>query len=51
MTATIEQFKTLLDEFKKLPPTPLRTPTTLELSGYPHLENVYSNIVESCSLR
>ena len=45
MTATIEQFKTLLDEFKKLPRTPLRAPTTLELSGYPHLENVYSNIL------
>lgn len=45
MTATIDQFKALLDEFKKLPRTPQRDPTTLELSGYPHLENVYSNIL------
>ena len=28
-----------------MPPTPQRDPTTLELSGYPHLENVYSNIL------
>jgi len=44
MTATIDH-KKLLDEFKKLPRTPQRDPTTLELSGYPHLENVYSNIL------
>ena len=40
-----DQFKALLDAFKKLPPTLQRDPTTLELSGYPHLENVYSNIL------
>ena len=40
-----DQFKVLLAEFKKLPRTPQRDPTTLELSGYPHLENVYSNIL------
>ena len=45
MTAAVDQFKKLLDEFKKLPQTPQRDPTTLELSGYPHLENVYSNIL------
>ena len=45
MNATIDQFKKLLAEFKKLPPTLQRDPTTLELSGYPHLENVYSNIL------
>ena len=45
MTATIDQFKALLAAFKELPPTPQRDPTTLELSGYPHLENVYSNIL------
>ena len=39
------KFQELLDEFKKLPPTLQRDPTTLELSGYPHLENVYSNIL------
>ena len=41
----IDQFQKLLAEFKKLPPTLQRDPTTLELSGYPHLENVYSNIL------
>ena len=45
MTATIDQFKELLAAFKALPPTPQRDPTTLEISGYPHLENVYSNIL------
>ena len=45
MTETIDQFKALLAEFKELPSTPQRAPTTLELSGYPHLENVYSNIL------
>lgn len=45
MTATIDQFKALLAEFKELPSTPQRASTTLELSGYPHLENVYSNIL------
>ena len=42
MTETIEK---LLAAFKELSPTPQRAPTTLELSGYPHLENVYSNIL------
>ena len=45
MNATIDQFQVLLAAFKELPPTPQRDPTTLELSGYPHLENVYSNIL------
>ena len=45
MNATIDQFQKLLAEFKELPPTLQRDPTTLELSGYPHLENVYSNIL------
>ena len=45
MNATIDQFQKLLNEFKELPPTLQRDPTTLELSGYPHLENVYSNIL------
>ncbi len=39
------KFQKLLAEFEKLPPTLQRDPTTLELSGYPHLENVYSNIL------
>ena len=43
MTATIDQFEELLAAFKKLPPTP--DPTTLEISGYPHWEKVYSNIL------
>ena len=45
MIAKIYQFKALLAAFKELPPTLQRDPTTLELSGYPHLENVYSNIL------
>ena len=45
MNATIDQFQVLLAAFKELPPTLQRDPTTLELSGYPHLENVYSNIL------
>ena len=45
MTETPDHFKALLAAFKELPPTPQRDPTTLELSGYPHLENVYSNIL------
>lgn len=45
MNATIDQFQKLLAKFKELPPTLQRDPTTLELSGYPHLENVYSNIL------
>ena len=45
MTATIDQFKALLAAFEKLPTTPQRDPTTLELSGYPRRENVYSNIL------
>lgn len=43
MTATVDQFEELLAAFKKLPPTP--DPTTLEISGYPHWEKVYSNIL------
>ena len=45
MTATIDQFKALLAEFKELPPTPQRDPTILEILGYPYSkwENAYSN--------
>lgn len=45
MTATIDQFKALLAEFKELPQTPQRDPTILEILGYPYSkwENAYSN--------
>ena len=38
--------QTLLDEFsKQVPPRPERPPTLMEISGYPHYENVCSNIL------
>ena len=38
--------QTLLDEFsKRVPPRPERPPTLMEISGYPHYENVCSNIL------
>ena len=45
MTATINQFEELLAAFKKLPRTPQRDPTILEILGYPYSkwENAYSN--------
>jgi hypothetical protein len=39
------QFVSLLDEFRKLPPGITRSPTFMEVSGYPHYENVCSNIL------
>lgn len=41
----IEDFKKLLDEFKKLPDHVERPPTFMEIAGYPHYENVCSNIL------
>ena len=39
------QFVSLLDEFRKLPPGITRSPTFMEVAGYPHYENVCSNIL------
>jgi hypothetical protein len=36
---------TLLDEFSKLPARVERPPTFMEIAGYPHYENVCSNIL------
>jgi hypothetical protein len=38
-------FEALLHEFRKLPPAVRRSPTFLEVAGYPHYENVCSNIL------
>jgi hypothetical protein len=40
-----EEFEHLLAEFKKLPPLKKHEPTLMEISGYPHYENVCSNIL------
>jgi PD-(D/E)XK nuclease superfamily len=39
------QFAALLDEFRKLPPAVSRPPTFMEVAGYPHYENVCSNML------
>ena len=41
----IENFKELLDEFKELPDRVECPPTFMEIAGYPHYENVCSNIL------
>ncbi len=41
----VEGFKELLDEFKKLPDRVERPPTFMEIAGYPHYENVCSNVL------
>ena len=38
-------FENLLGEFQRLPPRPKRLPTLMEVAGYPHYENVCSNIL------
>ena len=46
MEATrLENFEELLDKFKKLPDRVERPPTFMEIAGYPHYENVCSNIL------
>ena len=42
----INDFESLLDDFLRIPRSPERAPTLLEISGYPHLENVCSNVLE-----
>lgn len=39
------QFVSLLNEFRKLPPGMIRSPTFMEVAGYPHYENVCSNLL------
>lgn len=41
----LNKFKTLIDNFNKLPKSDKILPTYLELSGQPHFENVCSNIL------
>ena len=42
----VDAAQTLLDEFsRQVPPRPERPPTLMEISGYPHYENVCSNIL------
>ncbi|MDZ7691831.1 MAG: PD-(D/E)XK nuclease family protein [Balneolaceae bacterium] len=41
----IEPFKKLISEYKKLDPIPERESTIFEISGYPHFEEVISNVM------
>ena len=40
-----DEISRLLDEFGRLPQAPRIEPTILEIAGYPHYENVASNIL------
>ena len=42
----IEEFELLLDKFQHLPETKSKPRTILEICGYPHFENVCSNILQ-----
>jgi len=44
--ARLENFEELLDEFKQLPGRVERPRTFMEIAGYPHYENVCSNILK-----
>jgi hypothetical protein len=44
-TMPFGRFTELLDEFDRLPPRPKRLPTLMDIAGYPHYENVCSNIL------
>lgn len=41
----LTRFTALLDEFRQLPLPPEPLPTLMEIAGYPHYENVCSNIL------
>lgn len=41
----ITQFEQLYEEFKRLPVVQQSNPTYMEIAGYPHYENVYSNVL------
>lgn len=40
-----EILKNLIDQFEKLPPVKIQNPTFLEITEYPHYENVCSNVL------
>lgn len=42
---SIKQYKDVIEGFKRIPSIPKRPPTFMEISGYPHFENVCSNIL------
>ena len=41
----MSEFKEMLNQFVKIPKTKVCPPTFMEISGYPHFENVCSNIL------
>ncbi len=41
----IKQFEQLVEEFKRLPKLSQSNPTYMEIAGYPHYENVCSNVL------
>lgn len=41
-----EKFEGLLSEYEKLDPIPRPVPTIFEISGYPHFEDVISNVLQ-----
>lgn len=42
---SIKQYQNVIEGFEKIPVIPKRPPTFMEISGYPHFENVCSNIL------
>ncbi|MBI3137724.1 MAG: PD-(D/E)XK nuclease family protein [Sphingobacteriales bacterium] len=42
---SIKQYQDVIEGFEKIPSIPKRPPTFMEISGYPHFENVCSNIL------
>ncbi len=45
-TLPLEKITDLLNGLKSLPPSQKREPTFMEITGYPHFENVCSNILQ-----
>ena len=45
-TLPLEKITHLLNGLKSLPPSQKREPTFMEIAGYPHFENVCSNILQ-----
>ncbi len=41
----IKQFEQLVEELKRLPKLSQSNPTYMEIAGYPHYENVCSNVL------
>jgi hypothetical protein len=46
MSIKLEVYKRLVDEFGTLPRSEKHEPTFMQITGYPHLENVSSNILK-----